>query len=107
MIALLAIASHAQERSQVRKCKIGLHKTGYSIIQILSRNYSVEFREYGYEMPWNIVTQENIDAELKSNHDQELFPENQVNFEVCFIIADSLLEFIPCFPSLIEGGHEI
>ena len=53
------------------------------------------------------MTQENIDAELKSNHDQELFPENQVNFEVCFIIADSLLEFIPCFPSLIEGGHEI
>ena len=58
-------------------------------------------------MSWNVVTPENKGVELKANHNQKFYVENQVNYAACFVVADPLLELVPCALALLEAGHEI
>mmetsp|Transcript_412 Transcript_412/g.989 ORF Transcript_412/g.989 Transcript_412/m.989 type:complete len:443 (+) Transcript_412:85-1413(+) len=84
---------------------MGIHKTGSTTIQHLSKVYMQQLRQDGYEMPWVAKEEMNI-GERETVY--KTLRENQVNFASCFLPSDSdeRKEF-PCDSNLLLHGLDI
>ena len=88
---------------------MGIHKTGSTTIQKLSKLHAKELKLDGYEMPWHLIVEGGHNASTVKLGEGELRHfENQVNFATCFLPSSNTEKLLyPCDEGLLSAGIEI